>query len=424
MRYIRPVVYCVMAALIGGSIYLLSARPAASSTGETGQARPTAYIESDTASASFKVGGRITELLVKEGDAVKKGQVLARLQSAEIEAKVAQAKAAVALAQGKVSEAKGAAATAEAKKAQGAAGVKATADASEQQIAQAKAAVDAAQAKVDALHSGARPEEKKQAEVQLNAAKEVFALADQNLKRMTAMLEQGLVSEADVDKVKISYQEAKTKYDLAQQQYDMVQQGPREEEVRGAESLLEQAKAAYELAVAGREQVQVRQGDVAAAQASLQQALGAVQSAQSGEQQAKAAQQEAETYLSYTELLAPSDGIVLSQSAQAGEMVGTGFPVFTLQKEDAHWAKFYMPEGAAAGLKPGDKVSLTLAATKEKVTGTVSAVAAAPDFAVKKATQSSGETDVRSFAVKVDLPALPPSALVGMTLQWEGKTEG
>ena len=76
------------------------------------QLQPTAYIESNEVSASFKVGGRVTEILVKEGDTVKKGQVLARLQSAEIEAKVAQAKAAVALAQGKIAEAQGATATA------------------------------------------------------------------------------------------------------------------------------------------------------------------------------------------------------------------------------------------------------------------------------------------------------------------------
>ncbi|MFC0211256.1 HlyD family secretion protein [Paenibacillus chartarius] len=421
MKWVRPVMYVAMAGIIGSSGYLLSTQTAASSAEAVQSIHPTAYIESDTASASFKVGGRITEILVKEGDVVKKGQVLARLQNAELEAKVLQAKAAVALTEGRIAEAKGAAATAQAKKQQAAAGVQVTADTADQQIAGAQAAVDAAQAKVDALRSGARPEERKQAEIQLQAAQEVLSIAERNLSRMTSMLEQGLVAQADVDKSKVSYQEAKTKYDLAEQQMKLVQQGPRDEEVRGAEAQLAQAKAALQLAIANKEQVKVRQGDVAAADAALQQASGAVLSAQSGEQQAKAAQQEAEAYLSYTELTAPSDGVVLSQSAQAGEIVGTGFPVFTLQDAGTHWAKFYMPEGAAAGLKPGDKVSLVLAATQEPVEGSVSMVAPAPDFAVKKATQSSGETDIRSFGVKVTLPALPPSALNGMTLRWNGK---
>ncbi|MBD0384267.1 HlyD family secretion protein [Paenibacillus sedimenti] len=424
MRFIRPVIYSAMAVVIGTSALLLTSKQAISQTDSANQVHPTAYIETNEVSASFKVGGRVTEILVKEGNSVKKGQVLARLQSTEIEAKVAQAKAAVSLAQGKIAEAEGASATAHAKKQQGIAGVNVTADTAEQQVAQAQAAVSAAQAKVDALHNGARPEEKKQAEIQLKATTEVYTIAEQNLNRMNAMLEQGLVSQAEVDKVKVSYQEAKTKRDLAEQQYNMSNQGPREEEIRGAEAQLEQAKAALKLAEANRATVQVKQGDVAAAEAAVQQAQGAIKSAQSGEQQAKAAQMEAETYLSYTELLAPTDGIILSQSAQVGELVGSGFPVFSMESTDTRWVKFYMPETAVAGLKVGNKVNMTLLSTGEKVEGTVSTVAAAPDFAVKKATQTSGETDIRSFGIKLELNQLPDSATTGMTLQWNGKTEG
>ncbi len=183
-----------------------------------------------------------------------------------------------------------------------------TSETVEQQIAQAKAAVDAAQAKVDGLRQGARPEEKKQAEIQYEAAKEVYEIAEQNLNRMNAMLEEGLVSKAEVDKVQVSYQEAKTKVELAEQQLQMVNQGPREEEIRAAEAMLEQAKAALQLAEAGREQVAIRQGDVAAAEAAIKQAQGALQSAASSEKQAKAAKAEAQVYVGYTELTAPATG--------------------------------------------------------------------------------------------------------------------
>lgn len=423
MKWARAIIYLLMAAVIAGGIFVLNGNSVKSATEAVQQIHPTAYIEADTTSASFKIGGRITEILVKEGDVVKKGQPLARLQSAELEAKVEQAKAAVALAQGKIAEAKGATSTAEAKKSQAVTGVKVTADTAAQQVAGAQAAVEAAQAKVDALHTGARPEEKQQAQIQLKAAQEVFTIADLNLKRMTSMLEQGLVSQAEVDKVKVSYEEAKNKFNLAEQQAKMVEQGPREEEIRGAEALLAQAKATLDLAVANKEQVELRQGDIAVAAASIAQASGAVQSAESAEQQAKAAQLEAETYMSYSTLIAPADGVILTQAAQVGEIVSTGFPVFTLQDNQNHWAKFYMPEGAAAGLKNGDKVALVLDATQEQLEGTVSVVAPAPDFAVKKATQSTGETDIRSFSVKITLTNLPQSAINGMTLRWNGKAE-
>ncbi|WP_159886569.1 HlyD family secretion protein [Paenibacillus puerhi] len=424
MRFIRPVVYSVMAIAIGAGGVLLSSKQVSGSTQPGLAILPTAYIESNEVGASFKIGGRLTEVLVKEGDTVKKGQPLARLQSAELEAKVAQAKAAVALAQGKLAEAQGATATAQAKKQQAAAGVSATEQAADQQVAQAEAAVRAAQAKVDALRNGARPEEKQQAEIQVQAAQEVYAIAEQNLGRLQALLDEGLIAQAEVDKAKVSHQEAKAKLELAEQQRNLVNQGPREEEVRAAEALLEQAQAALGLAQAGRAQILVRQGDVAAADAAIRQAQGAIQSASSGEQQAQAAQQEAETYQSYTELTAPADGVVLAQTAQEGELVGSGFPVFSIQATDAQWAKFYMTEKTLVGLKLNDTVKLKLVATGEEVVGKVTSIAAAPDFAIKKSTQASGEADVRSFGVKVELPKLPEGAVIGMTLQWIGITEG
>ncbi|GAB7053316.1 MULTISPECIES: HlyD family secretion protein [unclassified Paenibacillus] len=424
MRFIRPMIFIVMALAIGTGGYLLSTHPTAGNAQAESSALPTAYIETNAVSASFKLGGRITEILVHEGDTVQKGQVLARLQSSELEAKLAQADATVALAQGKIAEAQGAKAAAQAKKQQAAAGVTVTSETVEQQIAQAKAAVDAAQAKVDGLRQGARPEEKKQAEIQYEAAKEVYEIAEQNLNRMNAMLEEGLVSKAEVDKVQVSYQEAKTKVELAEQQLQMVNQGPREEEIRAAEAMLEQAKAALQLAEAGREQVAIRQGDVAAAEAAIKQAQGALQSAASSEKQAKAAKAEAQVYVGYTELTAPSDGVIISQTAQPGELVGSGFPIFTIQTTDTPWAKFYMTETSVAGFKAGDNIRMKLIATGQEVEGTIQSISAAPDFAVKKATQTAGQTDVRSFAVKVGFRQMPEGAAVGMTLQWIGATEG
>lgn len=122
MRFIRPMIFIVMALAIGTGGYLLSTHPTAGNAQAESSALPTAYIETNAVSASFKLGGRITEILVHEGDTVQKGQVLARLQSSELEAKLAQADATVALAQGKIAEAQGAKAAAQAKKQQAAAG--------------------------------------------------------------------------------------------------------------------------------------------------------------------------------------------------------------------------------------------------------------------------------------------------------------
>lgn len=383
---------------------------------------PTAFIEASQYNASFKVGGRISSLLVEEGSTVKKGDVLATLQSDELEAKVSQAEAAVAGIDGQIGQASSAISAAEAKKGQGENAVALTAETIEKQIEQAEAAVKAAQAQVNALKSGARPEEKKQAEIQMNAAKEAYEIADNSLNQLNALLKEGLISQSEVDKAKLSYLQAKASYEAAEQQYAIVEQGARTEQIEAAEAQVEQAKAALALAQANKQQVAIKQGDVAAAEAAVNQAKGALATAQSGKLQAEAVKKEAETYLGYTKLIAMADGVVLSQSAELGEIVGSGFPVFTIEEAIVQkWAKFYLPETEIVGLKTGDEISVKLTSSGDKVKAKVISISKAASFATTKASQNQGDLDIRAFGVKVEFIDLPDSFLTGMTVEWYGK---
>lgn len=382
---------------------------------------PTAYIEGNQVKASFKLDGRISELLVDEGEVVTKGQVLGTLQNDELEAKVTQAQAAVAVVDGKISEAMGAQLTAEAKKAQGNDAVMVTEETADKQIAQAQAAVKAANAKLEAVQNGARTEEIKQAESQMNATEEIQKVAKDNWEKLKKLLEAGAVSQADVDKAYVSYQEAKAKYEVAKEQYQLAVNGSREEEIKAAKAQVEQAQAAYELAVAAKQEVLIRQGDVKTAEAGIQQAKGAVETAQSTKSQAEAALAEANVYLSYTNLVAPADGTIKTKSAEAGELVGSGFPVFTLETNEARWSKFYFPETEIIGLQVGDRVQLKLVATGKQLKGTIVSIAPAADFAIQKATQNMNDKDIRSFAVKVQYDELSSEIKTGMTVEWQAK---
>lgn len=85
--------------------------------------------------------------------------------------------------------------------------------------------------------------------------------------------------------------------------------------------------------MASKEEVSVRQGEVKAAEAGIAQAAGAVSTAEAGKLQADSALDEASTYLSYTKLIAPAAGVIKTKAAEVGELVGAGFPVFTIEKE-------------------------------------------------------------------------------------------
>ncbi|MFD1954242.1 HlyD family secretion protein [Paenibacillus thailandensis] len=423
MKWQRSVVYIVFAALIACGVVLLNTNQAFTQSADN-RNHPTASIEAEQYSASFKVGGRIASLLVEEGSAVKKGDVLATLQSDELQAKVDQAEAALSGIEGQIEQAEAAVSAAEAKKGQGEDAVGLTKETVEKQIAQAEAAVEAAEAQVSALKSGARPEEKKQAEIQRDAAKEAFEIAENSYNQLQGLLKEGLVSQTEVDKAKLSYLDAKAKYEAAEQQYKLVQEGARQEEIEAAEAQVAQAKAALALAQANRQQVAIKEGDVAAADAAVTQAEGALSAAKAGKAQAEAAKKEAETYLGYTKLVATADGVVLSRSAELGEIVGAGYPVFTIEKSAAKkTAKFFLPETEIAGLKVGDEVTVKVSSTGEMAKAQVKTIAKAASYATQKASQNQGDLDIVSFGVKVEFLELPETAIAGMTVEWYGTAE-
>jgi multidrug efflux system membrane fusion protein len=62
----------------------------------------------------------------------------------------------------------------------------------------------------------------------------------------------------------------------------------------------------------------------------------------------------------YTQLRAPADGLIAARNAEAGQVVGAGQAVFMLAADGARDIAFAVPEGAIAGLKPGQPVQVEL----------------------------------------------------------------
>lgn len=157
-------------------------------------------IEEVTASA--KLSGRITAVLVKEGDTVRAGQVLVRLEGGEVAA----------------------------------------------QVQQAEATLRAAQARLRMLVEGARPQERAQVETSVLQAKANFETAKDNLARMHALYDAGAIGKAQLDTAQLQYDVARGQYEAARQQWSMVETGPRREEIEVARAQVAQADAAVTFA--------------------------------------------------------------------------------------------------------------------------------------------------------------------------------
>lgn len=146
--------------------------------------------------------GRVAAVLVREGDPVRAGQVLVRLEGGEAAA----------------------------------------------QVQQAEANVRAAQARLQMLEQGARPQERAQVESAVAQALANYETAKANLSRMQALYETGAISKAQLDAAKLQYDLARAQYDTALQQRSAVLSGPRPEEIDMARAQVAQAQAALTFA--------------------------------------------------------------------------------------------------------------------------------------------------------------------------------
>jgi HlyD family secretion protein len=155
-------------------------------------------VEATEADLGFQVGGRVEAISAREGDAVVSGAELARLDRAELEARLRAGKAQVA----------------------------------------------AARALLDELRTGARPQEERQASAEVDAARRRAEEAATSLARTRKLYEGGAVSKETLDHAETAYAVTRAQAVQAQQQASLVSSGPRTERIEAQQAALDQALAA------------------------------------------------------------------------------------------------------------------------------------------------------------------------------------
>jgi len=159
-------------------------------------------VEIREAQLAFNSSEHIAEILVQEGDYVKKGQPLARLHSVALDA----------------------------------------------QLAGAEAQLEAQQQTVAKLEAGSRKEEINQARAELNAAIARTKSANSTYKRLLGLQVKNLVSQEDVDNAKALADSARAEAEAAQQGLTLMEIGPRKEDIAIAKAELANRNAALMLA--------------------------------------------------------------------------------------------------------------------------------------------------------------------------------
>jgi HlyD family secretion protein len=265
------------------------------------------------AQMSFTVSGRVQTLVVTEGDEVQAGEVLATLETAGVEAQIAQAEAALAVSQANLAQIQAGARPEEIAAAQEAL------TATQAGVSAAQANVASAQAALARLKTGPKPEEITAAQAAMEKAAVALQLAQSEYDKIAWQDGIGATQQA------VALQQASIDYESAKANYEALVRGATAED-------LDMAKAAVE---AARAQVDVAQAQAGQTKAQLDQLLAgpsaeAINVAEAQVQQAKAALEAAQVALDQTTLRAPLAGTVAVLEVSAGETVSPGQVVLTL----------------------------------------------------------------------------------------------
>jgi len=112
---------------------------------------------------------------------------------------------------------------------------------------------------------------------------------------------------------------------------------------------------------------------------------------QARHQQAEAQKSSAETMLSYSRIVAPSDGVVTQRSVDTGTVVMPGTPLMVVEDTSHYRLEAGLPEELFTKIRVGEETAV--ATTRGQVQGRVAEVVPAAD------------PSSRTFLVKVDLPS-------------------
>jgi len=336
-------------------------------------------IELTEVDIAFKTAGRLVTLAVAEGDPVKKGALIARLDQEELLQRRESAAASLDSTRSRLL--------------QSGTAIEYQREQTESQLSRSRAELDQAEAVLKELESGSRRQEIESARAALARAKAEQQRAQADWERAQILYKDKDISTARYDEAKAHFESAQAQLQQATEQFDLVQEGPRKEDIDGARAQVERAKANVRLAEAARLELKRLQQEQVARKADTRQAT-----AQLDVQ---------ETLLKNAEVTAPMDGVVLVKSAEPGEVLAAGTTVVTLGNLAKPWLRAYINEQDLGRVKLGTSVKVTTDSFPGKTyPGRISFIASDAEFTPKQIqTQEERVKLVYRIKIDVDNPA-------------------
>lgn len=316
------------------------------------------------AALAFQTSGTVATVAVEVGQRVSAGQLLAQLDTTDLELAVRQAEISLRQAQAQLQQ------------------VKEGNSPSASDIAAAQAALESAQAAYAQLLQGADKDQLAAARAQVEQAKAALDQAQQAYDRVKDRPDVGLLPQA------LQLQQATINYNTAQAQYRVTARGATAAQIAAAQAQVTQAQANLDRLQRGpsAEQIIIAQAGVDQAQLALEQAQRRLQNAR---------------------LVAPWDGVVINVTPVVGALAQPGTPAVQLADVSKFHLDVQVDEVDVAVIEPGQPAQIEVDALPDiKLMGKVLRVAPAAVTTV---------TGGVSYKVRIDITAADAALRAGMS---------
>jgi HlyD family secretion protein len=369
----HPIRRFLLPSVVGGLLLAACARPGAPSDAAT---QRTARLETGTLVAtvnatgniepeaeirlSFQQAGTVAEVFFESGQAVKKGDIIAKLDTVDLELALAQAQASLEQAKNALLQAKTAVENAKAQEIIATANYSRTVSGVRRsEIEAARAALAAAEADLAKLKAGPEPEDIAAAEANLRNAEAALRRAQSNYDAAYARNPAGIGAHPAA----LELEQATNNYNAAKAQYDRATKGASDAQIKSAEQQVMTAKANLDKLLNPARRFDIEQAEAQLQQARLQVRNAEVQVA-NAENQVRLAEiqvRQAQRRLDQAVLKSPIDGVIAAINVKAGELVGVGGPPAAVIVDISRYhINITVDEIDIAKVKLGQEVNITL----------------------------------------------------------------
>ena len=352
-----------------------------------------AQVDGHITPIASKIYGRVAQVLVNDNQPVKAGQVLVKIDPRDYQASLDQAKAQLALAE---SDARSAGVDVPRTRENVASGTS-NADA---QLAGATADLASAQATYDQ----SRTSDLAYAQANIDKSRANAELAQADLARYKPLLDKGEISKQQYDAAKANADATASALKADEQKLEQAQRSVdiAKAQLNAAAARVDQAKAGVASARADTKQVSMRASDAQGKIAKVQEAQALLQAA--------------ELNVSYTDIVAPVDGVVTHKQVEPGQIVQQGQGLLVIVPLQDVWVTANFKETQLRKMKAGQKAYVHVDTYGKTFTGHLDSIAGATGAVLSLLPPENATGNyvkvVQRIPVKIVLDPIPPDKAI------------